>query len=93
MQPILNQPLSVKAVRTLSARRRLSQGGGHLNAERRLTLRPDAVRGCGVSRNKVRFIHTLCQAVRTGELNLRSLCRADDDTVRQVLTRYPGIGH
>lgn len=93
VQSIINQQLSVKAARTISARLRLRQGGGFFNAGRLLDLRPSALRGCGISRSKVNFIRTLSRAMRDGELNFRSLARADDDTVRQVLTRYPGIGH
>jgi DNA-3-methyladenine glycosylase II len=93
VQSIINQQLSVKAARTISARLRLGQGGGHFNAERLLALRPSAMRDCGISSNKVHFIRTLARAMRDSELNFLSLARADDDTVRQVLTQYPGIGH
>ncbi len=93
VQSIINQQLSVKAARTISERLRRSQGGGPFNAARLLALRPTTLRGCGISNNKVRFIHTLARAQRSGDLNFRSLVRADDDTVRAVLTQYPGIGH
>ncbi len=93
VQSIINQQLSVQAARTISARLRAGQGGGHFNAGRLLALRPGTLRGCGISSNKVHFIRTLAQAMQDGELNFRSLARADDETVRQVLTRYPGIGH
>ena len=74
-------------------RLRLAQGGGYFNAERLLALRPPALRNCGISHNKVHFIRTLSRAIRDSKLNFRSLVRADDDTVRQVLIQYPGIGH
>lgn len=93
VQSIINQQLSVKAARAISERLRRSQGGGHFNAGRLLALRPTTLRGCGISNNKVRFIHTLARAMRSGDLNFRSLARANDDTVRDVLTQYPGIGH
>ncbi len=93
VQSIINQQLSIKAAQTISGRLRLSQGGSYFNAERLLALRPTALRRCGISHNKVRFIRTLSRAMRSGDLNFRSLARADDDTVRFVLTQYPGIGH
>lgn len=92
VQSVINQQLSVKAAQTIGTRMRVRQGGRHFNAERVLALRVAAMRRCGVSGSKVRYIRTLSRAVVAGELNFRRLVRQDDDIIRGLLTQYPGIG-
>jgi len=92
VRAIINQQLSVKAGQTIEKRLQQAQGGRHLNAERILQLKPSAMRHCGLSGNKIKYIRTLAEAVCTGELNFRKLARQDDDEVRNTLIQYPGIG-
>jgi len=92
VRAIINQQLSVKAGRTIEKRLLNAQGGRYFNAVKLLQLKATALRECGISHNKIRYIHTLAQAITDGELNFRKLAKQDDDRVRDTLTRYPGIG-
>lgn len=92
VRAIINQQLSVKAGHTIEKRLLERQGGRFFKAEAILTLEPAVIRSCGLSNNKVRYIHTLAQAVACGELNFRKLAKRDDDSVRDALILYPGIG-
>ncbi len=47
---------------------------------------------CGLSRNKIRTIRALAEAVADGTLDLGVLDAMDDDAVRDRLTALPGIG-
>ena len=92
IQSIINQQLSVKAGNTIVMRVRARQGGRYFNAEKLSCITETALRQCGVSTNKVRYIKILTKTVLHGELSFKHLARQDDDSVRQILTRYPGIG-
>ena len=51
----------------------------------------DALRGCGLSRQKQGYARSLCELTVSGELNLDDL-PADDEEAIAVLTRIKGIG-
>ncbi len=89
---IINQQLSVKAGRTIEKRLLDKHGGRFFRVENILELKTTAIRECGLSNNKVRYICTLAQAVTDGELNFRKLSHKNDDDVRDELIQYPGIG-
>lgn len=89
---IINQQLSVKAGHTIEKRLLDKNGGRFFRAEKILQLKTTAIRECGLSKNKVRYICTLAQSITDGELNFRKLSRKNDDDVRDELIQYPGIG-
>lgn len=51
----------------------------------------DALRACGLSRQKQTYARSLCELVASGELDLASL-PADDEEAIAALTRVKGIG-
>jgi len=51
----------------------------------------DALRGCGLSRQKQGYVRSLCELTVSGELNLDHL-PADDEEAIAVLTKIKGIG-
>jgi DNA-3-methyladenine glycosylase II len=51
----------------------------------------DALRGCGLSRQKQGYVRSLCDLVVTGELDLTALPADDEEAILQ-LTRIKGIG-
>ncbi len=57
-----------------------------------LALDDDSLRSIGFSRQKSRYGRELASALVDGRLNLDSLDKADDDSVRATLTALPGIG-
>jgi len=89
---IINQQLSYKAGQTIEKRVLLKNGSRYFNTERILNIKPQQLRDCGLSMNKVRYILSLAEAVVSGELNFRKLSRKEDNIIIQELTCYPGIG-
>ena len=57
-----------------------------------LALDDESLRSIGFSRQKSRYGRELASALVDGRLNLDSLDKADDDSVRATLTALPGIG-
>ena len=57
-----------------------------------LALDHESLRSIGFSRQKSRYGRELASALVDGRLNLDSLDKADDDSVRATLTALPGIG-
>lgn len=51
----------------------------------------DALRGCGLSRQKQGYVRSLCELVVSGELDLDSLPVDDDEAIAE-LVRIKGIG-
>ncbi len=92
VRTIINQQLSIKAGQTIVMRVLKKQGGRVFNAEKLQKIKDPAIRGCGVSTNKLRYIRTISQAVIDRELDFRILKTLDDDAVVNTLTQYPGIG-
>ena len=92
VRTIINQQLSVKAGQTIVARILEKQSGRIFNAEKLQRIKDQAIRDCGVSKNKLRYIRSISQAVVSGELNFRVLKTLDDNAVIDTLTQYPGIG-
>ncbi len=89
---IINQQLSVKAAETIVKRVLEKQGGRVFNAEKLYNLEEEPLRECGLSRNKIRYIKTLAEAVVTKKLNFKKLITQDDESIRNHLISYPGIG-
>jgi len=92
VRTIINQQLSVKAGQTIVARVLEKQTGRVFNAEKLQRVKDLAIRDCGVSKNKLRYIRAISQAVIDGELNFKVLTTLDDNAVIATLTQYPGIG-
>lgn len=57
-----------------------------------LALEDEALRGAGVSRQKMRYTRLAATAIEDGSLPLATLGRRDDDDARALLTAIPGIG-
>lgn len=90
---LLNQQISIKAAASIEAR--LRQGVGarkHFLPRHFLETEADTLRGCGLSRTKLRWLPMLAEAVQTGRLDFDKLASLDDDAIRRELIAYPGIG-
>ena len=92
IQTIINQQLSVKAAATIEKRVLKNQGGRIFNADRINNLKTEPLSQCGLSNNKIRYVKTLAKAVVKKELNFRKLISQDDESIRNHLIAYPGIG-
>ena len=56
-----------------------------------LTAEPEALRACGLSRQKQSYARSLCELVASGELDLDTLPEGDEAAIAH-LTRIKGIG-
>lgn len=89
---IISQQLSVKAANTIEKRALALSGGRYFKADSLHKIKPMALRECGLSLNKVRYVQTLALAIIDGQLNFRKLVRKDNETISATLMEYPGIG-
>ena len=90
---IVFQQLAGAAAATIWGRyAALTPGRRPPSAEELLSLRDEALRGAGLSRNKLASMRDLAQRVVDGELRLRSLGRMSDEEVIEHLVQVRGIG-
>lgn len=87
---IVSQQVSVSAAASIWARMEALLGPG-MAPEALLAAGEEALRGCGLSRQKQGYIRSLCELVVAGELDLAALPEDDEAAVAQ-LTRIKGIG-
>jgi len=92
VRTIVNQQLSIKAGATILQRVLDLQGGRVLSATKIDSLKDNALRKCGLSKNKLRYIRAITSAVVDKELSFIRLAKQDDEIVISELTQYPGIG-
>jgi len=58
-----------------------------------LQLTDEALRGAGVSRQKIRYTRALAAAIEEDSLPMATLARRSDKRIRELLTALPGIGN
>lgn len=90
---IVSQQLSSKAADTIYGRVAAHVGARErLRPQHLLDADTEALRGCGLSYAKVKWLKALAAAVDSGELNFARLRRMDDEAALQALDDLPGIG-
>jgi DNA-3-methyladenine glycosylase II len=92
LRSIVGQQLSVKAARTIYERLLEMFGGTTPTPEELLAAHPDAMRAAGLSWAKVKYVRSLAEHVRDGELQLGSLDEMSDDEAIAELTAVKGLG-
>jgi DNA-3-methyladenine glycosylase II len=90
LRTIVGQQVSVAAASSMW-RKLETLLGEEMAAEALLAQEFDALRACGLSRQKQGYARSLCELVTTGELDLHSL-PADDEEAIELLTKIKGIG-
>ncbi len=88
---IISQQLSTKAAATIKARLD-ALVGSRLTPSRIAAVSDDALRGVGLSRQKIAYLRDLCNRVTSGDLALDQLDEMSDDEVVVALTSVKGIG-
>lgn len=89
---IISQQLSVKAADTIE-RRVLDAIGGGMKPELILAVEPEALRACGLSNAKVKYIRALAERVAAGTMDFDAMAKEpDNDVVIKELVALPGIG-
>lgn len=91
---IINQQLSTKAADTIQARVEQCIGcaPGQLTAAALRAVEHEALRGCGLSNAKARWLHGLSDRVLGGELAMERIAELDDVAAIEVLDALPGVG-
>jgi len=90
LRTIVGQQVSVAAASSVWARLEALLGED-LPPEALLAADFDALRGCGLSRQKQGYARSLCELVAGGELNLEQLPEDDEEAIAE-LVRIKGIG-
>jgi DNA-3-methyladenine glycosylase II len=88
---VIGQQLSTKAAATI-ARRVDDTVGGALQPETVLAAAPDRLRAAGLSRQKIGYLQSLAEAVRSGVLPIATLPELTDDEVEAAITAVRGFG-
>ena len=91
VQIVLEQQVSLASGRTTFARLR-DTCGGEVTPDAVAGLGAPALKAAGVSRQKAGYCQEIARRILDGDLDLKALGRADDDTVRERLMRIRGIG-
>jgi DNA-3-methyladenine glycosylase II len=93
IQSIISQQLSTKAAATIHARFvALLPGNGGPKPHDVLPLSDEAMRGVGLSRQKVSYLRDLSQKVLDGSVPTDGLASMSDQDVVDTLTRIKGVG-
>ncbi|GGC25411.1 DNA-3-methyladenine glycosidase [Novosphingobium marinum] len=90
LRTIVGQQVSVAAAASVWNKLEAHLGEG-VPADRLVASDYDALRACGLSRQKQGYARSLCELVQSGELVLENL-PADDEAAIAELTRIKGIG-
>lgn len=90
LRTIVGQQVSVAAANSMWGKLEALLGE-EMVAEALLAEDFDALRACGLSRQKQGYARSLCELVTSGELDLHNL-PADDEEAIELLTRIKGIG-
>jgi DNA-3-methyladenine glycosylase II len=88
---IISQQLSTKAAATIKARLD-TLVGKPLTPGKVGAIEDQALRGVGLSRQKIAYLRDLCARVAQGEVALHSLDQMSDEEVVRTLTSVKGIG-
>jgi DNA-3-methyladenine glycosylase II len=93
VESIVSQQLSTKAAATIYARlRALMPEGGTPTPDAIHQLADEALRGVGLSRQKVSYVRNLSQRVLNGSLKTDAFAAMSDEEVVAQLTQIKGIG-
>ena len=88
---IISQQISGKAAETVRLRV-LSLVGGKLSPQKLAAIPDEALRSCGLSRQKTGYLHAAAQAALEGIIDFSALQKLPDEEVIARLTALPGVG-
>jgi DNA-3-methyladenine glycosylase II len=90
LRTIVGQQVSVAAAASVW-RKLEAELGEEMAPEALLAAEFDALRACGLSRQKQGYVRSLCELVAGGELDLENLPADDEEAIAQLI-RIKGIG-
>ena len=90
---IISQQLSSKAADTIQDRvHKLLGADPHLTPAHFAEAKHDALRACGLSNAKAKWMVEIARRTRQGEFSFHRLARLDDEAAIEALDALPGIG-
>jgi len=89
---VISQQISTKAAKSMADKLRALFDTLPIMPAAMLKIRDRQLRACGLSRAKRKTIVNLARLIDKGELDLRKLKQADDETVSAMLLPIHGIG-
>ena len=89
-QLLVSQQVSTAAAATIFGR--FQEAMGELAPKNLLALDEATLSGVGLSRPKQRYLRILAESVMSGELDLKKLDKADNETIYDTLVAITGIG-
>jgi DNA-3-methyladenine glycosylase II len=90
---IISQQLSSKAADTIQHRvHKLLGANPHLRPAHFLDVEHAALRGCGLSNAKAKWMVEIARRTHAGEFSFRTLVKLDDESAIEALDALPGIG-
>ncbi len=92
VRSIVYQQLSGKAAGTIHGRIVALFPRRHVDPEHLLALSDDALRGAGLSRQKISYLRDLAHKVSTGAVPLHRVGRMSDDAIIAHLVQVKGVG-
>jgi DNA-3-methyladenine glycosylase II len=92
IRSIVSQQLSVAAARTINARVEQLAGTSRLTAAAVAAISTEALRGAGLSAQKISYVRDLADKIASRELQLARLGKMSDEEVIAALVGVKGIG-
>jgi DNA-3-methyladenine glycosylase II len=92
VRSIISQQISTKAAVSIGAKLQALLPGGRLTPAGVHGLTEEALRSCGLSGGKRRFIRALTERVHSGALDLARVAGLPDEAIAAELLPVPGIG-
>jgi DNA-3-methyladenine glycosylase II len=92
VRTIVGQQLSTEAARTIYARLAALFGDRSPTPEELIAAQEGALRGAGLSRQKISYLRDLAARVHGGELELEALHEMSDEEVIEKITAVKGLG-
>lgn len=92
VRTIVGQQLSTKAARTIYARLTALFGDRPPTPADLIAAEEEALRGAGLSRQKIGYLRDLAARVHGGELELEALHDLSDEEVAEKITTVKGLG-
>jgi DNA-3-methyladenine glycosylase II len=89
---IINQQLSVASAHSIENKLAKLLQTDTFELEAMQLLRDRQLASCGISKQKISYIRTLCRSVKSGEIGLERLARLENAQVFEALTALRGIG-
>lgn len=91
LRVIAGQQLSVKAAASIAARVDALMDNNP-TPEALMTFDDDTLRTAGLSRQKIKYVRSLCDAVTNGPLDLMALPNMNDEDAMKAITSVKGLG-